>query len=234
MPISACSPTTSWSQRRLRCSTSSPDGPRPCGRSDRRQPRHVVKPAHPVLAARSSRRLTKGWRMVRMRASWKFPEILLACALGVGVAACGSSAPKASTPAATPSATATSSAGGAASQLVTANWTAFFDAKTPVAKRVSLLQDGSQFASIISAQAGSSLASEASAKVTKVSMVSATQANVTYSILVSGQSMLPNQAGVAVLQGGTWKVGVASFCGLLTLENGGKSSSLPAACKTAG
>jgi len=46
--------------------------------------------------------------------------------------------------------------------------------------------------------------------------------------------MLPNQAGVAVLQGGTWKVGVASFCGLLTLENGGKSSSLPAACKTAG
>ncbi len=169
-----------------------------------------------------------------MRASWKFPEILLACALGVGVAACGSSAPKASAPAATPSATATSPAGGAASQLVTANWTAFFDAKTPVAKRVSLLQDGPQFASIISAQAGSSLASEASAKVTKVSMVSATQANVTYSILVSGQSMLPNQAGVAVLQGGTWKVGVASFCGLLTLENGGKSSSLPAACKTAG
>ena len=40
--------------------------------------------------------------------------------------------------------------------------------------------------------------------------------------------------GVAVLQGGTWKVGDASFCGLLTLENGGRASGLPAACHSAG
>jgi hypothetical protein len=39
---------------------------------------------------------------------------------------------------------------------------------------------------------------------------------------------------VAVLQGGTWKVGLASFCGLLTLENNGKTSGLPSLCKTAG
>lgn len=176
--------------------------------------------------------------------------VLLACALGTGVAACGSSgpsstagnsAPPASTPAPSasatspsPSASAAPAAGAAARDAVAANWTAFFDAKTPVAKRVSLLQDGSQFASIISAQAGSGLASEASAKVTKVRLVSATQADVTYSILVGGQSALPHQAGVAVYQDGMWKVGVASFCGLLTLENGGKTSSLPAACKTAG
>jgi hypothetical protein len=36
-----------------------------------------------------------------------------------------------------------------------------------------------------------------------------------------------------VYSGGTWKVGVASFCRLLALEDGGKTSSLPAACKTA-
>ena len=64
-------------------------------------------------------------------------------------------------------------------------------------------------------------------------MVSPSQAKVTYSILIGGQSALANQAGVAVYQGGTWKVGLASFCGLLTLENGGKTSGLPAACKSA-
>jgi hypothetical protein len=179
--------------------------------------------------------------------------VLLACALGAGLAACGSSGPSSTAgspapPASTapssaapssavspsPSASAAPAAGAAAEDAVAANWTAFFDAKTPVAKRVSLLQDGSQFASIISSQAGSGLASQASAKVTKVKLVSATQASVTYSILVAGQTALPHQAGVAIYQDGMWKVGVASFCGLLTLENGGKTSSLPAACKTAG
>jgi hypothetical protein len=102
-----------------------------------------------------------------------------------------------------------------------------------VAKRVSLLQDGQTFQSIIKSQAGSGLAASATAKVTKVTMVSSTQAKVTYSILIGGQSALAHQAGVAVLQDGTWKVGLASFCGLLALENGGKTSGLPAACKPA-
>jgi hypothetical protein len=119
-------------------------------------------------------------------------------------------------------------------KAITANWTAFFNAKTPEATRVSLLQDGPTFASIIKAQAGSGLASEATAKVTKVTVTSPTQATVTYSILVGGQPALANQSGDAVYQGGTWKVGVASFCGLLNLEYAGKTSSLPAACKTAG
>ena len=45
---------------------------------------------------------------------------------------------------------------------------------------------------------------------------------------------LSGKTGVAVKQGGTWKVGVASFCGLLALENGGKTSGLPSACTAAG
>lgn len=102
-----------------------------------------------------------------------------------------------------------------------------------MAKRVSLLQDGQTFQSIIKSQAGSGLAASATAKVTKVTMVSPTQAKVTYSILIGGQPALANQAGVAVLQDGTWKVGLASFCGLLAVENGGKTSGLPAACKSA-
>jgi len=56
---------------------------------------------------------------------------------------------------------------------------------------------------------------------------SATQAKVTYSILVGGAAALKNQPGVAVKQGGVWKVGDQSFCALLTLENNGKA---PTAC----
>ena len=171
-------------------------------------------------------------------------SILLACMVGLGLAACGSSSssstpaasPSASSPAAAPSASSTSSGSSAVSadqKEIAANWEAFFNAKTPVAKRVSLLQDGSTFSSIIKSQAGSSLASEATAQVTKVTVTTSSQAQVTYSILVAGTPELKNQTGTAVYEDGTWKVGVVSFCGLLTLENGGSSSSLPPACKSA-
>ncbi len=166
--------------------------------------------------------------------------------LAVLATACGGSSPSpstsstsapASTSAPTSSAPATSSstaAGGAAAvTAITTNWEAFFNAKTPVSKRVSLLQDGSQFQSVIQAQAGSGLAALATAKVTHVTVNSATMATVIYDILVSGTPELKNQTGVAVLQNGTWKVGVTSFCGLLTIENAGKTAGLPAACKSA-
>ncbi len=158
--------------------------------------------------------------------------------VGLGLVACSSSssstppASSPSSPAASPSASATSSGSSAADEKeITTNWEAFFNAKTPVAKRVSLLQDGSTFSTIIKSQAGSGLAAEATAQVTKVTMITSSEAQVTYNILVSGTPELKNQNGTAVLQDGTWKVGVASFCGLLTLENGGSTSSLPAACK---
>jgi hypothetical protein len=117
-------------------------------------------------------------------------------------------------------------------QEIAANWVAFFDPKTPVSKRVALLQDGSQFQAIIQAQANSTLESEASATVTKVALTSATQAKVTYSILLAGAPALPDQGGVAVLVGGVWQVGITSFCGLLTLENGGSTKGLPTVCNT--
>jgi hypothetical protein len=173
-------------------------------------------------------------------------QILLVCALAAGIAACSSSgnssssgassspssAPSSSASAPATSASPVSSSG--ATAAITADWEAFFSPKTPVAKRVSLLQDGQTFASVIKSQAGSGLASSATAKVTKVTVVSPSQAKVTYTILLGGQPALSNQSGVAVKQGGTWKVGVASFCGLLAVENGGKTSGLPAACKSAG
>jgi hypothetical protein len=167
--------------------------------------------------------------------------MLLTCALGISIAACGSSgssssssstpSPSASTTsaAAAPSSSSPSTAGNAVAEI-TANWIAFFNPKTPMAKRVSLLQNGPAFAANIQSSASFPGASSAGAKVTKVTVTSATQANVTYDILLLGTPVLSNQKGVAVLDGGTWKVGDASFCILLTLENNGKA---PTVCKSA-
>ena len=175
-----------------------------------------------------------------MKAHRTLQLLVLVGVLGVGIAACGSSNNSGSSPSTTapatsaPATSASAAASGSAAATITHNWEKFFNAKTPVAQRVALLQNGSAFASVIRAQAGSGLASTASSKVSKVIVTSSSQATVKYSILVSGATALSNQTGVAVLQDGTWKVGLASFCGLLTLENNGKTSGLPSLCKTAG
>lgn len=174
-----------------------------------------------------------------MKAHRTLQLLVLVGVLGVGIAACGSSnnsgassSPSASAPATSaPATSASAAASGSAAATITANWEKFFNAKTPVAQRVALLQNGSTFEPVIKAQAGSGLAATASAKVSKVIMTSSKQATVKYSILISGATALANQSGVAVYQDGTWKVGLASFCGLLTLENSGKT---PSVCKSAG
>jgi hypothetical protein len=160
----------------------------------------------------------------------------------MAVAACSSSgsgqpSASASSSAAAPTsaapATSAAPSGGSSSAAVNeikANWEAFFNPKTPVAKRVSLLQNGPLFEPIIKAQAGSPLASSATSSVNSVTIQSPAQAKVVYSILVGGSPALKNQPGVAVFQGGIWKVGDQSFCALLTLENNGKA---PSACASA-
>jgi hypothetical protein len=152
--------------------------------------------------------------------------------LALTTAACGGGSPSSSGTSTPPPAATSAGTGGNAVAEITTNWEAFFSAKTPVPQRVSLLQDGAQFQSVIQAQAGGGLASQASAKVTKVTVTSPTQATVKYDILLNGTPALTNQTGTAVLDNGTWKVGVTSFCGLLALENGGKTTGLPAACQT--
>src|SRR5215472_5436843 len=149
-------------------------------------------------------------------------------ALAATAAACGNGSPSgsSSTPPSSatsptvattsPASTSTASAPAGSTAAITANWETFFNSKTSVAKRVSLLQDGSQFAAIITAQQHSPLAAGLTAKVKSVSNITNTQANVKYDLVVGG-SKVP-MTGVAVHQDGTWKVGVATFCGLLHLE----------------
>jgi hypothetical protein len=116
-------------------------------------------------------------------------------------------------------------------KVIAANWTAFFGASTPVTQRINLLQNGSEFASIVQDQAASAQASETSAQVTKVMAVTSSQATVIFTLLTP-TAELSGLRGDAVYQNGTWKVAARSFCGLLAVENGGKRSSLPTACKS--
>jgi hypothetical protein len=176
----------------------------------------------------------------------------LALALALTVAACSSSsstsastsasstsatnAPATPVPASSPASSAAPSSPGtgsssAAVAQITANWEAFFNGKTSAAKKIQLLENGSKFASIINAQAGSSIATGAGAKVTAVVVNSATSATVSYGITLNGTTALPNQTGTAVYQDGMWKVGDVSFCQLLKLENAG---STPSVCSSAG
>ena len=169
----------------------------------------------------------------------------LGLALAATVAACSSSSssPAASPPSsassatsaapssAAPSSPGTGSTAEAAAQIK-ANWEKFFNSSTPLAERVKLLQNGAALESAIKAFASLPLASGLGAKVTNVTVDSATKATVTYDVTSSGgTALLSGQKGTAVYQDGTWKVGTASLCGLLRLIPGG---TVPAACNSAG
>lgn len=140
-----------------------------------------------------------------------------------------SSAPVSSAPVSSAPASSSSSGNSAAVAQITANWEKFFSSSTPNSERVTLLQNGSAFAGAISGLA--SLVSNLGAKVTNVTLTSATMATVTYDLTSGGSSLLNNQTGTAVLQNGVWKVGDASLCGLIKLVPGG---AVPSACSSAG
>jgi hypothetical protein len=171
-------------------------------------------------------------------------NLTLGLALAATVAACSSSAStsaassgsgSASAPAsasAPPSASASSTfSSPSAVAAITANWEKFFNSSTSAAERVALLQNGSTFSGAIKDFASLPLASGIGAKVTNVTLNSATSATVTYNITSSGTSLLSGQKGAAVYQDGTWKVGDASLCALFKLIPGG---TVPSACSSVG
>jgi hypothetical protein len=121
----------------------------------------------------------------------------------------------------------------AATAQIKANWAKFFAPATPASERVKLLQNGDKFASAISNFTKSPMAQGVSSTVTSVTVISPTQATVKYNIMAGGQTMASNQAGTAVLEGGTWKVGDKSFCGLLSDAAPIMGTAVPAACKSA-
>jgi hypothetical protein len=145
--------------------------------------------------------------------------------------ATSSSAPVSSAPVSSAPASSSSSGNSAAVAEITTNWEKFFNASTPLSQRVALLENGSSFSSAIDSFSKLPLANGIGAKVTGVTVTSATMATVTYSIVSGSTTLLGGQTGTAVYQDGTWKVGDASLCNLFKLIPGGSE---PAACSSAG
>lgn len=175
--------------------------------------------------------------------------VLAATACSASSSSPSSSSSSTSAPPATsaPATTGSSAAGGtggatasagtgsnsAAVAQITTNWEKFFASSTPASERVALLQNGSTFSSALSSFASNPLAAGLAAKVTSVTVTSATKATVKYDLTgTGGTTLLANQTGTAVLEGGVWKVGDASFCGLLSLAGAALNLKVPAACST--
>jgi len=155
------------------------------------------------------------------------------------LAACGggssSSAKPASPPATASASTAEPTSGPAAVAAITANWKTVFNGKAPIPQRLALVQDGSQVAAFVQAQAKTSFgqaATGSTATVSAVTITSPSQATVHWDLLLLGTPLLKNQVGTAVYQDGIWKVAIASFCGLAYLEYPKGSPKLPAACRS--
>ena len=189
-----------------------------------------------------------------MRFNKKARRVYLAPALGLvlvtAISACSSSSSSsssstastaASTPA-SPSAAASASSSPAASggsgsavSEITTNWNTFFNSSTPNSKRILLLQNGSQFASSLSAFTSSPLASAVTSKVDAVTLTSSTQAKVKYDLSAMGTTVASGATGSSVLQDGIWKVGDDVFCSLLTqAKSAGLTIPVPTACSSAG
>ena len=108
------------------------------------------------------------------------------------------------------------------------NWVEFFAPSTSPATAIGLLQNGTEFAAAVKAQAKSPFAAELSATVSSVKLTSPTTATVTYTLKVAGQLPVPglkDATGSAVKTGSTWQVADGTFCRLLKLQG-----PVPAAC----
>ncbi|MFD1814571.1 hypothetical protein, partial [Rhodococcus gannanensis] len=107
-------------------------------------------------------------------------------------------------------ATTTSAAAAAADPAVTDEITnayvTFFNGTSPVDVRVGLVENGPSFQAALEGMAADPQASATTATVAKVTTVDDTNADVTYTILMGGNPVLPDQTGQAVEQDGTWKV----------------------------
>jgi len=123
-------------------------------------------------------------------------------------------------------ATASPSSAAAGTAQIKRVWIEFFSGSTSAAVKIRLLQDGQRLAPVIKAQAGSPLAKQTTVTVKFVTLTGRNTARVVYTIKLAGKPALTNQIGTAVRIGGTWKVGLRSFCRLLALEG-----PLPPACR---
>ncbi|MFF3067284.1 hypothetical protein [Kitasatospora sp. NPDC057936] len=115
----------------------------------------------------------------------------------------------------------------AAKAEVTANWEKFFDPATPIADKARLLQNGDVLLPVLQSFSQDPRVGQVQAKVSDVTFTDATDATVTYALSLQGTVVEPSASGQAVLDNGTWKVGRATLCGLLTQAAGASGTPIP-------
>jgi hypothetical protein len=182
------------------------------------------QPSHTADNGRS-----RGRRLPRLGA------VAVLAAMGVGAAACSSSA--------TPNTTTSVTINAATAQTdIGTSYSTLFDLSNPdLAPKVAVIQDGTQIQTAMQQALSSSLASSASgSKIDSVNILSPSAcrkvplpspcAHVVYDILgASGTAILPNSQGYAVYINGQWLVAKATICGLLGLfeQAEGKTATPP-------
>lgn len=122
--------------------------------------------------------------------------------------------------------TSTSGNTAAAQAQIKSAYQKFFSGQTSVSERAAVLQNGARFKPVIQAFASNPLAKHVSVTVSSVTLQGGDKAKVVYTVKLGGAG-LPKQTGTAVRQNGTWKVGDASLCKLVSLQG-----STPSACKS--
>ncbi|MEU9168092.1 hypothetical protein AB0D34_09885 [Streptomyces sp. NPDC048420] len=115
----------------------------------------------------------------------------------------------------------------AAEKEIKENWRKFFDPKTPTKEKQAVLENGDDMGPVLKAFSGDQRGGQVAAQVTKVEFRKATEATVTYTLLLNGATALPDASGTAVEQDGTWKVSVNTLCALVQLSGNATASALP-------
>lgn len=139
-------------------------------------------------------------------------RLVLAAALVLALAACGGGGSHAANP---------------DIAKITQVYTSFFSSKAPVASKPALVQDGAAFKSAILALSANPLASNSSAKVSKVTMNGSSKATVVFSIYLGSSPVLKDQKGQALKLNGKWVIASATLCRLVMLEGASTPACAP-------
>ncbi|MDJ0343155.1 hypothetical protein QMK19_15730 [Streptomyces sp. H10-C2] len=164
----------------------------------------------------------------------KSAAVLLTTAMLVALTGCGGGGSGGDTPSKSPSTgsgaatdtttTAAAPDSGTAEVQIRQNWEKFFAPGTSIDAKAKLLENGEQLGPLLNSFSGDGRVGQVRAKVGQVHLTSATAAEVTYTLSLEGNDVLPNTLGTSVLQDQVWKVSVKSLCALIALDSGGTTA----------
>ena len=144
-------------------------------------------------------------------------RLALVLAAGVVLAGCGGSSHTTTT---------TDHATAAAQAQIKSAYKKFYSSQTSIPDRVAVLQNGPKFKGLVTSFANNPLAKNVSVTISSVVLKGENKARVVYRVKLGGAG-LPRLTGTAVRENGTWKVGDASLCKLVSL-----GGSTPPVCKS--